>query len=457
MCLSGCLTAYRRHVLIELEPILENRNILGVPIKYGEDRFLTRQIVKAGYRTVHDDGRDVLHQGGDRRCSGYFTQQLRWKRSNIVDFIGRPRRTRGGSTRCCASSTSRCSCCSWSTRSSSSRTSLEGRVLRARDVPPRRDRVLRVLYHFSPSTRALPPWLRVASDRVPADGRADAGRVPAAHAARSVHARQLELGDPRPRRQRRAREGAAVIVAAHQPHYLPWLGYLDKIAQADLFVVMDDLQYETQNFQNRNRIKLNDGPPGSPSRSSAARRAIASATSGSTTTASAARQHWQRRTWATLADPLRPGAALRALRRRSSRTCSRAAWDRLLDLDLHMLDLARGWLGITRPIVRVVLARSRRRRRPTASSTCAAKVGAEGLPLGPRRLDRLPRRRRAPRRPASRSSGSASSTRSTRSATPGSASSRTSASSTCSSTAAPRAATSCRRPASAASPEGPTP
>ena len=51
MCLSGCLTAYRRHVLIELEPILENRNILGVPIKYGEDRFLTHQIVKAGYRT----------------------------------------------------------------------------------------------------------------------------------------------------------------------------------------------------------------------------------------------------------------------------------------------------------------------------------------------------------------------------------------------------------------------
>jgi N-acetylglucosaminyltransferase len=48
MCLSGCLTAYRRHVLIELEPVLENRNILGIPIKYGEDRFLTHQIVRRG-------------------------------------------------------------------------------------------------------------------------------------------------------------------------------------------------------------------------------------------------------------------------------------------------------------------------------------------------------------------------------------------------------------------------
>ena len=51
-----------------------------------------------------------------------------------------------------------------------------------------------------------------------------------------------------------------MMVAAHQPAYLPWLGYLAKIAAADLFVVMDDLQYEAQNFQNRNRIKTGTGP-----------------------------------------------------------------------------------------------------------------------------------------------------------------------------------------------------
>ncbi len=86
MCLSGCLTAYRRHVLIALEPVLENRNLLGVPIKYGEDRFLTHQIIKAGYRT---------YQTMDAMCftkapatlRGYFNQQLRWKRSNLADFV----------------------------------------------------------------------------------------------------------------------------------------------------------------------------------------------------------------------------------------------------------------------------------------------------------------------------------------------------------------------------------
>lgn len=87
LCLSGCLTAYRRHVLIELEPILENRNILGIAIKYGEDRFLTRQIVKAGYHTT------MTLQARCRTfvpstLSGYFSQQLRWRRSNIVDYAG---------------------------------------------------------------------------------------------------------------------------------------------------------------------------------------------------------------------------------------------------------------------------------------------------------------------------------------------------------------------------------
>jgi N-acetylglucosaminyltransferase len=87
MCLSGCLTAYRRHVLMELEPILENRNLLGIPIKYGEDRFLTRQIVKKGYRTVQTI-EAMCFTKAMVTLRAYFNQQLRWKRSNIVDFIG---------------------------------------------------------------------------------------------------------------------------------------------------------------------------------------------------------------------------------------------------------------------------------------------------------------------------------------------------------------------------------
>ncbi|MFL5353397.1 glycosyltransferase [Archangium sp.] len=86
LCLSGCLTAYRRHVLLELDPILEARNIAGVPIKYGEDRFLTRQIVKAGYETVYTT-EAWCQTAAPATLAGYFSQQLRWRRSNLVDMI----------------------------------------------------------------------------------------------------------------------------------------------------------------------------------------------------------------------------------------------------------------------------------------------------------------------------------------------------------------------------------
>jgi hypothetical protein len=51
-----------------------------------------------------------------------------------------------------------------------------------------------------------------------------------------------------------------VKVAIHQPHYLPWLGYLAKWAEADLFVFLDTVQFAKNGWQNRNRINTPDGP-----------------------------------------------------------------------------------------------------------------------------------------------------------------------------------------------------
>ena len=50
-----------------------------------------------------------------------------------------------------------------------------------------------------------------------------------------------------------------MIVAVHQPQYLPWLGYFDKIRRADVFCYLDSVQYKKNDWQNRNRIKTSQG------------------------------------------------------------------------------------------------------------------------------------------------------------------------------------------------------
>lgn len=49
-----------------------------------------------------------------------------------------------------------------------------------------------------------------------------------------------------------------MIVAIHQPETFPWLGFFHKIYLADVFVFLDTVQFEKNNFQNRNKIKIGD-------------------------------------------------------------------------------------------------------------------------------------------------------------------------------------------------------
>ena len=50
-----------------------------------------------------------------------------------------------------------------------------------------------------------------------------------------------------------------MILTAHQPVYLPWLGLFHKIARADLFCYFDIVQYQRKDYNNRNKIKTYNG------------------------------------------------------------------------------------------------------------------------------------------------------------------------------------------------------
>jgi hypothetical protein len=49
-----------------------------------------------------------------------------------------------------------------------------------------------------------------------------------------------------------------MLVAIHQPTYVPWLGYFDRMIRSDLFVLLDHVQFERRNYQNRALIRLED-------------------------------------------------------------------------------------------------------------------------------------------------------------------------------------------------------
>ena len=46
------------------------------------------------------------------------------------------------------------------------------------------------------------------------------------------------------------------VVAIHQPNFFPWLGYFDKIARADVFIVLDNVQFSKTGGTWSNRVRI---------------------------------------------------------------------------------------------------------------------------------------------------------------------------------------------------------
>lgn len=45
----------------------------------------------------------------------------------------------------------------------------------------------------------------------------------------------------------------------HQPNFLPYIGFFEQIRRADIYIAFDDVQFQENEFQNRNFIKCANG------------------------------------------------------------------------------------------------------------------------------------------------------------------------------------------------------
>lgn len=48
-------------------------------------------------------------------------------------------------------------------------------------------------------------------------------------------------------------------VAIHQPEHLPWLGFFHKMVKSDIFVILDNVQFRKNYYQNRNKVRISTG------------------------------------------------------------------------------------------------------------------------------------------------------------------------------------------------------
>lgn len=138
-----------------------------------------------------------------------------------------------------------------------------------------------------------------------------------------------------------------MILTAHQPSYLPWLGLFHKIALADHFVLFDQVQYVPKDWISRNMVK---GPNGIITltvpvlRSGYLEKKIVDIEVHN-------ELPWAKKHWMTLQQCYRKAPHFARYAGFFEDTYSRE-WKYLADLDFHMLKGFLEMLGIATPVSR---------------------------------------------------------------------------------------------------------
>ncbi|CAN0387564.1 unnamed protein product, partial [Phaeothamnion confervicola] len=134
-----------------------------------------------------------------------------------------------------------------------------------------------------------------------------------------------------------------LLVGIHQSHYLPWLRYFEKVACSELFIVLDDVEFTRNGWQNRNKIKTASGPhtltvPVTHKLGAPIHEVVAG------------KPGWARKHWMTLQQNYRNAPFFEQYASRVE-SFYNEDWNRLVDLNQMMFDWKLEALGLRTPTV----------------------------------------------------------------------------------------------------------
>lgn len=142
-------------------------------------------------------------------------------------------------------------------------------------------------------------------------------------------------------------KGTVRTLVVLQPGYLPWLGFFNQMARADVFVYYDDVQYDKHGWRNRNRIKTQSGPQWLTVPVLHHGRGMPSILEAEIDR----RRPWARKHVASLRQAYaRAPSAAQYLPELEELLCR--PWERLVDLDIALVAVMCRWFGLSRRIER---------------------------------------------------------------------------------------------------------
>ncbi len=137
------------------------------------------------------------------------------------------------------------------------------------------------------------------------------------------------------------------VIAFHQPVYLPFAGFFQKMARADEFAFMDFVQLSKQSWQVRNRIKTQEGALWLTVPVYVKGRHVQLIRD-----ARIAEGTWRRKHWEAIRQNYGKAPYFRDYADFFADVYGRS-WEWLADLNLHLIDGMRRLLGVTTPVVDV--------------------------------------------------------------------------------------------------------